>query len=483
MKLQWKKLIRIIIIVLCISLCFLGQFYSPFKDLSKDANSLIFIFIGVLILWLTIGIDWPSLLCIFSIGLLDSIGFNETLKIGFGNSTFLFLLFSFVCTYALSKTSFIKRVALFFVKFNFIKKSNFIFTFFFLLSVLFLGLFISPSVLFIIILPILKEIFELCSIEKGSKLGKILMIGLGFSVSISSGMTTISHVFPILAMNAANISISPLLYMGIGIPLGLILFLFMQFIFFISLRKEENKISSININDLRKDISPICKKDVITLVVFIIVLILWILPSIIKEFSLDFYNLINKYGTVMPPLLGTLILCIIKVNDDPIIKIDKAFKEGVPWGSLIMCAATLILGSALTNDSIGLKNYLGNVLLDNIKVFSSIILVIIFISWAVIQTNFSSNMVTATLVATIAASVYSMSSISANFNLNSLICSIGFASALAFATSPSMPHIALVASSGYANSKDIFIYGSIMMIISIIVIVCVGYPLGCLILK
>lgn len=64
MKLKDNKIYRMIIIPICVVLCFFGRFI-PIPNLSGDAVGVLSIFLGSLILWLTIGIDWPSLLCIF----------------------------------------------------------------------------------------------------------------------------------------------------------------------------------------------------------------------------------------------------------------------------------------------------------------------------------------------------------------------------------------------------------------------------------
>ena len=104
-KLKDNRIFRAIIIPLCICFCFLGQLIPPIDGLSSEAIGVLFIFLGTLILWLTIGIDWPSLLCLLSLGFINSFGFNKVISSSFGNSTFAFLLFTFICTYALSKTS------------------------------------------------------------------------------------------------------------------------------------------------------------------------------------------------------------------------------------------------------------------------------------------------------------------------------------------------------------------------------------------
>ena len=51
-------------------------------------------------------------------------------------------------------------------------------------------------------------------------------------------------------------------------------------------------------------------------------------------------------------------------------------------------------------------------------------------------------------------------------------------SSFAFATPPSMPHIAIISASESCTTKDTLIYGSILMIISIIIALVISYPLG-----
>lgn len=479
MALKDNKTFRWIIIPICVVLCFIGKFIPPFGGLPQEAIQVLFIFLGSLILWLTIGIDWPSLLCIFALGFVDSLGFGTVLSKSFGNTTFIFLLFTFIITYALSKTSMIKRITLFFISSKLAKRNGLWFSLLFLLAVLIVGLFISPSVLFVIILAILNEVFAIAKIEKGEKIGKALMIGLGFTVSISSAMTPIAHVFPVLAMTAAKIEISTFSYMLFGIPVGLVLFALMFVMLFIIYRPDTSKLTNIDTSSLKKELPPINKVDIITVVTFIFVIILWIIPDFFKNAAPEFYNVISGWTTAMPPILGTLLLCIVRVNGKPIIKIDEAFKN-VPWGSLLMCAATLVLGVALTSNEIGIKTFLETNLNQSLLHLDGFILLLLFTLWAALQTNLSSNMVTATLVASVAASV--LLSINSSLHFNAVICIIGFMASLAFATPPSMPHIAIVSGSDYANVKDVLIFGGILMVLSVASLLAIGYPLGMLVL-
>ena len=478
-KLKDNIIFRSIIIPLSLILCFVGQFIPETNGLSSEAFGVIFIFIGVLILWLTIGIDRPSLLCLFALGFIDSFGFNKVLSSSLGNSTFAFLLFTFICTYALSKTSLIKRIALTFINLKIAQKNSYLFIFFFLLGTLFLGLFISPSVLFVVLLPILNEIIAQLKLEKRDKVAKILMLGLGFTVSISSGMTPIAHVFPILAINAANLEVSTFEYIALAFPTGLVLFFLMYLLLIICIRPKKDGLNFENVAKLKETTQKLDKKDIIILIIFIVILFLWIVPSLFEFIYYPIYEAFNKYGTIMPPLLGTILLCIIRVDKKPLISVEDAFKNGVPWGSLIMCAATLALGEAIKNEDIGLITYLQSTLGNSLVSLPALVLLIIFALWAAVQTNLSSNMVTATLVATVASTI--LTSTFSTLNLEATICVIGMIASFAFATPPSMPHIAIISASESTSTKEVFIYGSILMVISVIISLLISYPIGLLV--
>ena len=480
MKLKDNTIFRCIMIPICVALCFCTRFIPAPSGLTQDAMGVIGIFTGSLILWLTIGIDWPSLLCIFALAFLDNFSFSSVLAGSFGNSTFIFLLFTFICTYALSKTPLIKRIAIWFVSNKLAKKGGWWFCIMFWLSILLLGCFISPSVLFVIILPILTEIFEIANIEKGEKVGKMLLMGLGFTVSISSGMTPIAHVFPILAMNAANITVGYGQYMLFAVPVGIVSFILMILMFRFIMRPNLDKLKEIDTSKLKENLPKKDKREIIVLVVFIFVILLWILPSLFKDIFPKSYDFINAYGTAMPAMFGTLILCIIRVDKKPLIDLADAFKNGVPWGSLIMCASTLILGTAMTSNQVGLKTFLQTNLSGALSNVPALLLVIIFSVWAMLQTNVSSNMVTATLVSAVASSIVISTGI--DVNLSAVVCLIGMLSAYAFATPPSMPHIAIISGSEYCDTKSVLIYGSLLMLLSLIVSLCVGYPIATLVI-
>lgn len=481
-KLKDNNIFRYSIIAFSILVMTFFRFIPTNGSLSQSGMAVIGVFLGTLLLWLTISIDWPSILCILFLGTIDGLTFKSLFMSSFGSDTFVFLLCTFICTYALSTTSIIKKISVWFITNKLSRKGAWWFVVMYTFSIILLGMFISPSVLFVVLLPILNEIYNKCNIEKGSKLGAMLMIILAFSVSISSGMTPIAHVFPIISLgiyeNLTGLTISYAKYILLAIPVGLISSILMLVIFRFVLRPDMSKLKSENLSEI-ENTEKLNKRDIAILIVFVCMVLLWIVPSLLQNILPGVYKTINGFGTAFPALIGVVIMSILKIEDKPLVSIGEACKKGVPFSSLIMCAGTLALSSAITNDTIGIKLLLVNNMSSLLSGFSPILLLIIFALWAMIQTNVSSNMVTATLVTTIAVPI--LQSINAGFIFPATVVVIGMLSAFAFATPPSMPHIAIAASSEYANTKSVFVYGIILALVSVIVSVCVCYGLGILI--
>lgn len=478
-----KSIRRYVLIALSIAIMILFKFVEPPSGLSSNAMAVVGVFLGTLILWLFVSIDWPSLLCILMLGILANLDFKTLFSASFGSDTFVFLFCTFICTYALSKTNIVKNIAIWFVSNRLAKKGPWWFVTMFFFSVIFLGCFMSPSVLFVVLLPILESIYKIAGIEKNSKVSSMLMMGLAFCVSISSGMTPIAHVFPVISFGIyeqiTGASINYASYMAMAIPVGIVVTILMILMFRVILRPDVEKLKNIDIDALKQQKQKLNKADIITLIIFCVMIAIWVLPSLLQNVWNEFYTLFNGYTTAFASLVGVVLMCIVHINGKPIVSIKEATSGGVPFSSIIMCAGTLALSSALTSDSIGLVTYITQNLSTVLSSLSPYLLVCIFAFWALLQTNFSSNMVTATVVTTVAVPIIFAVSQSGTINVTATVAAIvGMLSAYAFMTPPSMPHIAIASASGWSNTKHFLAYGTILAIFSLILSVTLGYFIG-----
>ena len=214
--------------------------------------------------------------------------------------------------------------------------------------------------------------------------------------------------------------------------------------------------------------------------VFIFVIALWVLPSLLKSSSVkwiaDLFTWINNFGTSVPPLLGIILLSILKFENKPLINLNEAMVKGVSWPSIIMVSATLALGAAMTNNSIGLTTYISGLIAPITDGLSPILLILLFSLWAGLQSNLSSHMVTAQLVPTIAVPVALASG--GALGAAAITAVIGLVASTGSAAPPSMPYVAVAGSSGWTDSSTLLKYGFTMMFVIILVASFIGYPIA-----
>lgn len=440
------------------------------EGLTKSAIMVIGMFFAILVQWLSSRIDTPSIILIVLVGMLPEIGMKNAFITSFGNETFAFLLFTFLCVSVVSRTEFIKRCAIFFMTSKIARKGAWYFIASVFVSIIVIGSFVSPTVLFVVFLPIITEILEISGIKKGEKIGEVLMLGLAFLVSVSSGMTPIAHVFSIMAINfyktATGKDIEYYKYMMFAIPIGIVVSILLFVVFKYIIKPDVSKLENLDYDKLRKGLREVTKQEIYSVIIFVIVIFLWIMPSIFK--NIEVFKYISSLGTAFPPAVGIFLYSIIEIDKKPLIDF-KVDINNVAWASLIMAASTLCIGSAMTNKDIGITDYVINTFSPMLNNINPIYLVLLITIWACIQTNLSSNIVTVTVVSTVSLPIMqAMNGIS----METVVAIIGLMSSFAFATPPAMPHIAMAIASGYTNAKNTLKYGSILMIISIMVVMC-----------
>ncbi len=450
----------------------------PPAGMTASGLHILGIFLGVLTLWLTEAIDWPSLLLLAALAFIPELSFSGILAESIGGTTFSFLLFTFLCTHALAQTPFVRRVALAFVNSRAARRGPWAFSLLFFLSALTLGLFMSPSVLFVIYLPIHAEICAVLNLKKGDRFAAMLMLGMTVAIALSSGMTPIAHVFSNMAMGfyekATGHTISYAHYIAFGMAVGIITFAAMMLVFRFVLRPD---LSGYNIgqHSLGGEKQPMERREALILGVFALVVLAWVVPGFLCDVW-PVMKTIQAKGIAWPPLIGAVAMMMISVEGKPLLAFGEGMTKGVSWAALMMTASTLALGAAMTNKDIGLTQWLSsNVspLLDGLPAW---VLVLVFTLWAALQTNVSSNMVTITVVCTVALPI--VLATQGQVSAPAVASIIGMMGAFAFATPPAHPNVALAVGSGWTSAKQMLLYGGICMVISVAVTVLVGYPLA-----
>lgn len=443
------------------------------------------IFASSLVLWLFVAIDWPSILCLICLGFLPGMTYSQIFQQSFGNTTFVFLLFTFLVTHALEQTSFLKRISAWAINSSWAQVSPWRFVIAFLSVMLLIGTFVSPTILFMIAFPIYEEVVTQFGLTKGDKQASKLLVALYSVIAIGTAMTPINHVFAITAMGLYEASFGAAIsngqYMSFAVPAGIVIFLILLASLKWIWRLDLSNVTLSEIESLT-DLPPADKKEKAVVIIFGAVVALWLLPELVGFLLPNFAAWLKAAGIAFPPMVGALALAVIHVDGKPLVKLQEGISKGVFWPSLLIVAATLTLGSVLSNPDMGVIALIESFLKPLLLGLSPIFMVLVFVLWAGIQTNFSSNLVTVSVVTTIAMTIAGSQT---DFPINMAVVAslIGFMASLAFMTPPAMPYVAISIGSGWTSAKDAFIYGLYLLLISSIIAVVVGYGLGSIFLS
>lgn len=476
-----------IFLILSLAIMIGSRFVPPFGGLSSEAIGVLGVFFGSLLMWITISIDWPSMITLLALGFIPTFGFSKTFSGAFGNTTVAFLIFTFMLVYPLSKTNFVRRCTVSFITNKIARKGPWYFVCFLFAAVTFMGLFVSPSVLFVAFMPFLEDIFQVLGVKKGGKTGNMIMMGTAFCISLSSGMTAIGHVWPTMAIGyytaATGNDVNQFQYMAMGIPTGILLIILLILVFkFIYRPSDIHEIKPENAMGLRGTVPKADTKEKIILSVVGLTVFLWVGPSLIKGSLPELYKTINSWSTAMPPLLGCILLFITKVDGERILNFKEGVTKGILWGSILMTGAATWLGSCLTNADIGISDWLTASLSPLTAALPVTGMILFFMLWALLETNFSSNIVTTTVVSAVALSVLTALPAGA-VSVGAVVCMVGFAAAVSNMTPAGQSTINTVAiGSGWTTTKDMFIWGGIFALMALVVLTFFAYPLGTLII-
>ncbi len=439
--------------------------------LSAPGQRVLGLFLGAVMLWLFVDIGWPSALVIFALGFLPGVKTGDVITASFGNSTVWFLIFSFLLTFALKETGFLRRVALLFITSRFARRGPWAFAFMFLLSVLALGSFIAPTVTFLLFFALHREAMEALNQKPGDALPKALMVGTACVTSISCAMTPIAHTFPLMALGfheaATGERISYLSYLKIGLPVGLLLFGLTLGLLYLGFNKrikaQGARLDSLNLTGPGKP----SHQELFSALIFLLVVAVWLFSGLLPEAMKP----VAALGTAWPALLGAVLLSAIPIAGKPVLNLKEGFAKGLNWPSLLLCAAALALGKYLTLPEYGVTDWFGALIAPSMQAWGYAGALAVIIAATVVMTNFLSNIVTTTVMYQVAASaipLLALSGIVISPALSAIL--VGLCASLAYATPPAIAHIALAAGSGWADSRDMLKYGGALALVSIPVV-------------
>ena len=456
-------------------LVFVSTFFLSTPDeMSENGFRLLGVILWMAIWWISevVPIAVTALLPIILFPSLNILNIQETGS-NYGHKYIFLFIGGFILANAIQKWNLHKRIAL-----NIILKiggSTDKIILGFMLATGFLSMWISNTATTVMMLPIALSVINQLNdhpdtLENENKVfGKALMLGVAYSASAGGIATLIGTppnlIFAGFAQDNFNIEISFFQWMKIGLPISIILMVFIWLL----LTKYAFKLNKVGFPGGKEEIKrllfkmgKISNEEKKILFVFTLTILCWI-------FRKNTINLlIPNFDDSMIAISSAIILFILPSKDkkEPILKWKDAVT--IPWGILLLFGGGLSIAKGF--QSTGLDTWIGEQL-TFMTFTNSFIIILIVVAGVNFLTEMTSNMATTAMLLPVMIPLANLMQI----NPYLLLVGTTLAASCAFMLPVATPPNAVVFGSRLLKISDMVKTGIMINIFSIILILIMVY--------
>ena len=469
---QYKHYIIALILLLCI------KFFVPAANGLTDVGvNVLAVLVPILYLWLTVGTDWVSLLALAGVIISGVLSATDTYAASMGSSTIIIVITCMGLNKVLSDTGVIKKIAHWFLTRNLVRNRPYAFMAMFFLAATLLGLILECATLAIIFITLATEICDEIGYKKGDPFYTALIIGIFWVSNITNAATPICHAVPLIMVGtaaASGITISYTQWMTLGLPFAFLMYLLLLFVICVLWKPEASKYKNYDLDAARAKKIPLNKQGIISVVIFVLVVLAWIVPEVFPNLlPAAATAALKAWGNTVPAIIAVCLLCVIHVDGKPISKFSE-LASAAPMSLLIFIGAVVVLGSAVSSADTGISLALNNLLAPMTETLSPTILVGIGVLLCLIMTNFVSNVVSMLLFFGLVIPVATGTSISL-VGVSIIICLVANFASLVPSAAVTAP---LFFGPQHITVKNTVKWNLIMILFAFLVCMLVLFPLG-----
>lgn len=477
------------IIGLCIMI-FFGLIPAP-APITQSGMILLGQFIGLIFLWTTVDMVWPTFAAIVCFGFIatdiypGSFALASVYEAGMqsiGNWCVIIALSLLIFCEVLNETGIIRRVALMFLTTKVAKKSPWGFTCMFLLAAFVVGMFMDCTASQLLLFALAAEVFELVGAKTNDMWSKVISIGITFSIIFAFAATPICHTMPILFMGIysaiAGVGVNWLGYMAIGLPIAILLFILMFLFFRYVVKPDMSMLEDLDFEKIEAlKAGPMTAKEKFVVVVSACLVFVWILPGFLSVLAPNsaLYAFLNNITMLTPLLVVIVLFAIVRFDGKPVLDIPACCSK-INWLVVFLLAGIMMIASAMGEDTTGISAWVMQVVAPMVSGLSPMMLVVLMCVISIILTNIANNIPVGIVLITIGVPL----SLQIGANPFIIAVAVSFCSNLAFTIPPSFVPVGTCYAFPYGGGKYTLRWGIIVAILAIIVSAILVYPLGCL---
>ena len=453
----------------------------PLEPLTSMGMKVVGVFIFTITWWATVGIGYPSLLCLSLLAVSGAMTPEAVFAVSWGNYLVIFVLAVFGLSECLRITGFSRRFALWFISRPFTKGRPWLTIAMFLLATTSLGTVLSGTATCITFMAIAEPMLEGLGYKRGDRFAAAFMMTTAWAATAAFVTTPIGHGSNLLLIDwlqrDAGYSLSFLQWIVVGLPAGLLFYLLIMGYLRFVIRPDMSQFTAKAANYIREESSRMGNmktEEKFAVGVFLTVIVFWIFPGIFGNLLPGVSGYIGSLGYSIPPLIGACLLCILRVNNKPLLTF-RQWMAGVPWETVALIAAIYALQGVISKPETGIPQ-LGTSLFAPLATSAPFFVYLtIGLVWVTIQTNLMSNLVSKSLVYTIMVP----SAIAAGIgNPVAMGFTIWAAACAGFALPSATTNTAIVTGSGWVPVPFMARHGFVISIGMVLISTFVIYPLA-----
>ncbi len=449
------------------------------EPLTPMGMQLVGVLLGFIYGWTTVGMIWPSIVGMIATALSGAVSMKDVIMNGFGSDTTVMILFILIFAAIIAEAGLSKYLAMWMITKKVFFGKPWLFSLVFLLAAYILSALTSTVATIIICWGLLYGIFAQLGFKAKEKYPTLMIIGVVYAATLGLSSLPFKAV-PLAVMGVytklSGITIDFMDYVCFTIPLGILsiiaYILLCKFVF----RPDVGALKTLNEHTFKEEDRNLTL-DKVQKIIFGFLLgmvILLLLPSLLPA-TWAITQLLTAIGSTGIIMCIVAVMVMIKVDGEPLLDFRQMAIKGVQWDVIVLTAAVMPFANAFIADETGVKQFLLGALSPIFAGKSEFIFILLVVLLTIIMTNLCNNGVTGVLFVMI---TYNFAS-AMGMNPTVIAVLIIFCIHLAILTPAASPMAAILHGNGeWIVGKDVYMYGTVAIFITGVLIFVVGLPLA-----
>lgn len=352
------------------------------------------IFLGLIYLWSSVGLFWPSLIGVLALGMSDAMSLSDVIAGGLGNSNVFQMITCMIMVGALTDSGAGEYIARWIITRRALNGRPLLFSMVLLVAFWFPAIAMGSIGIIFLGWAIIEALAGELGYEMDSPYVKMMTVGT-FTVAMAGSATlpfrgwraSLAAAYGDAVGQPMNYGVYIFCAVVVGLVFIVLYVLAMKYVF----KADFSKLQNVNVEFLEsKSQQKLGDRQRIFMISFLLV-VLYILAITLLPADWAVIKFISPISSTGIFAFAVGILCLVKKEGEPLLNFQKISSKYVEWRTILVCMAALPIASALMTDDTGIKVFFSNILQPVFAGKSAFFLIACVCVTITVLTNVGSN--------------------------------------------------------------------------------------------